>query len=57
VTAVNKDGGVVEHVGTAGAGLKKAEAFCAETGRTARIGAFEILSGTVTFDCVARSGS
>lgn len=54
VTAVNDKGGVVEHVNHAGRGLKLAEAYCAQSGKTAKATEFSVWGSTLTFECVQR---
>jgi hypothetical protein len=54
VRAVNPDSGIVEGASGAGQALAKADAYCANTGRTAHAAAFNDLLGTLMFDCVAR---
>lgn len=54
VTAVNDKGGVVEHVGQAGTGLKLADAYCAKSGKTAKATDFSVWASTLTFECIAK---
>lgn len=54
VAAVNPDGGIVENANSAKAALKRAEAHCAATGRTAKAVKYDALMGALTFECIAR---
>jgi len=55
IVAENSRGGTIQHVAglTQGAAMKKADAACKKYDRVARVNQYDVLSSSLSYDCVA----